>query len=254
MIDGSLDKGTIYVLDDDHGFRSSMQALADSIDLAFHAAGTVRELLTMGPARRPACLVIDHRLEEGSIGREAIELLQRDGWRIPIIVCSAYVSVPLAVEYMRCGADTVLEKPLQGQQIADRIEEAIRLDLTACRIEQHYSEMRFSFDELTSRQKVLIGYLCQGLVCKKIADALDVSRRTIDIEKATVFRTLNISSPMELGLWLSNFLALHCYLGYDPATLDLPPIQVEMNRLIACFQTSTNQRAEQRPGVGAGVE
>jgi ActR/RegA family two-component response regulator len=63
-------------------------------------------------------LLLDLRLPD-MLGLDVVRTLHAQGVHVPFMVLSGYVTVPVAVEAMRLGALTVLEKPLDIAQLAD---------------------------------------------------------------------------------------------------------------------------------------
>lgn len=212
---------TIYALDDDAGFRSSMHAIADSLGIRCETFESLDDFLSTKELARPACLVLDHSLKGGMKGVEAFPFLERANWRIPVIVCTAYATVPLAVQYMRAGALSFVEKPLQGHQMANQILEAIQHDSQNLKLEHSYLAMRRRYNQLTPRQKAILGMMSECEIYKSIADKLDVSRRTLDLEKAMIYRTLEVDSQLGLGIWITRILSLRDSLGMHDAFPEL---------------------------------
>lgn len=200
---------TIYALDDDAGFRASMHAIADSLGIRCQTFESLEELVRIQELWRPCCLVLDHALHAGVKGVDVLAALEASRWRIPIIVCTAHATIPLAVQYMRAGALSFVEKPLQGRLMVSQILEAIDRDSRAFPHERLYLEMRQRYLQLTARQKSILGMMSRNEIYKCIADKLDVSRRTLDLEKAILYRTLDVESQMGLGIWITKLMSLN---------------------------------------------
>lgn len=195
-------------MDDDAGFRESLHAIASSLGIDCLSLESLEDLKALPSLARPACLVLDHSLGGGTTGVEAMRFLVGKFWNIPTIVCTAYGTIPLAVEYLRAGAMTFVEKPLQGRQMAAEILDALDQDTRALEDESTYLQMRGCFESMSPRQKRIVGLISQGVIHKQIADQLDVSRRTVDIEKSYIFQTLRVESQVELGMWIARLLTL----------------------------------------------
>ena len=131
-------------------------------------------------------------------GMEGPELIRRlrslrgDAW--PIIVITGHADVPLAVQTMKAGVTDFIEKPFDP----DRILESVRgcmaaLDvLTAERTQQEETQSRLL--TLTPRERQVFDALIEGRSNKEIAQALDISPRTVEIFRAKVMTKMQAGS------------------------------------------------------------
>ncbi|MHB8972987.1 MAG: response regulator transcription factor [Pirellulaceae bacterium] len=106
----------LYVVDDDPEIRASMSALATSMGWHCQAFSSAEEFLEHFDPVRPCCVVTDIRLG-GMNGLQLQEHLANLSNPPPVILISAYGSIPLAVQAMRNGALTVLEKPCDADEL-----------------------------------------------------------------------------------------------------------------------------------------
>jgi two-component system nitrogen regulation response regulator NtrX len=116
MIDD--DRPLILVIDDDDTLRQNCLDLLGSRGYRTLGAATVGEGLRVFGERRPAAVLLDLKLPDGT-GLDVLRELQRRSPVTPVVVISGYGSVPDAVEAMRLGAAEYLEKPVARERLFD---------------------------------------------------------------------------------------------------------------------------------------
>ena len=187
---------SVFIVDDDAPMRDSLLMLLRGEGLRARARAFVgaADFLNALPDDRYACVVTDVRMP----GMEGPELIRRlrslrgDAW--PIIVITGHADVPLAVQTMKAGVTDFIEKPFDP----DRILESVRgcmaaLDvLNAERTQQEETQSRLL--TLTPRERQVFDALIEGRSNKEIAQALDISPRTVEIFRAKVMTKMQAGS------------------------------------------------------------
>ena len=111
------------VIDDDEVVRKTCVELLEARGHKTLAAATVGEGLRLFAEHRPAAVLLDLRLPDGT-GIDVLREFQRQAPGTPVVVISGHGSVAEAVEAMKVGATDFLEKPVSRDrlfQILDRI-------------------------------------------------------------------------------------------------------------------------------------
>jgi two-component system, NtrC family, nitrogen regulation response regulator NtrX len=111
------------VIDDDDAVRKTCVELLEARGHKTFSAATVGEGLRLFSAHRPAAVLLDLRLPDGT-GIDVLRELQRQAPGTPVVVISGLGSVAEAVEAMKVGATDFLEKPVSRERlfkILDRI-------------------------------------------------------------------------------------------------------------------------------------
>jgi two-component system nitrogen regulation response regulator NtrX len=111
------------VIDDDEVVRRTCVELLEARGHKTLAAATVGEGLRLFAEHRPAAVLLDLRLPDGT-GIDVLREFQRQAPGTPVVVISGHGSVSEAVEAMKVGATDFLEKPVSRDrlfQILDRI-------------------------------------------------------------------------------------------------------------------------------------
>ena len=111
------------VIDDDDVVRKTCVELLEARGHKTLSAASVGEGLRLFAEHRPAAVLLDLRLPDGT-GIDVLRELQRQAPGTPVVVISGRGSVSEAVEAMKVGATDFLEKPVSRDrlfQILDRI-------------------------------------------------------------------------------------------------------------------------------------
>lgn len=200
------DRPVVFVVDDDEVMVDSLRTLLESVGHRVRDYASANAFLGefASADETPACIILDERMR-GMTGHALHDELVRRACATPIIVCTGYAEVDLAVEAMRKGAITVIQKPFRPQALLDAVHEAIRRD--RARHEQRARRREFDArrDRLTTRQREVMALMVQGRPNKAVASELGISDRTVELHRARVLRTMNVSSTTELAF----LVALH---------------------------------------------
>ena len=104
------------VIDDDDSVRKTCVELLRARGHKTLAAASVREGLQLFAERRPAAVLLDLKLPDGT-GIDVLRELQRQAPGTPVVVISGHGSVSQAVEAMRVGASDYVEKPISRERL-----------------------------------------------------------------------------------------------------------------------------------------
>ncbi|WP_299849890.1 response regulator [uncultured Roseovarius sp.] len=179
------EKFSVYVVEDDNGVLKSLCALLNAHGYETIACRSAEEFLNLYEPNRKACMVLDLRLPKMN-GLQLQAHLADIRVNIPIVVVTAHGDVPIAVQAMRAGAIDFIEKPAR----IDRLLEAVRLaggmlfNRLPPEIPKKIVADRLS--KLTEREREVLQHLLQGKLNKEIADALDVSQRTVEVHRSRI--------------------------------------------------------------------
>ena len=119
----SLREGATLIIDDDEGVRRTCVEMLRARGHQTLSAASVGEGLRLFGERRPAAVLLDLKLPDGT-GIDVLRELQRQSPGTPVVVISGFGSVTEAVEAMRMGATDYIEKPISRDrlfQLMDRI-------------------------------------------------------------------------------------------------------------------------------------
>jgi len=205
---------TIYVVDDNPEFREATCFWLSGAGYAVQAWGDPREAVDALATRdrsAPACLMLDVRMPHLSGLDVHDALLERDAI-LPVIYMSGHADVPLAVQAMRKGAVTLLEKPFDDETLEAALDSAFAWSPPAPAALAHTTEAapadpemaaaqaRFVAREksLTPREREVLSYVIQGIYNKNIADRIGLSIKTVELYRARGMTKMHARSVAEL--------------------------------------------------------
>lgn len=200
----------VYLVDDEDVVRDALSWLLRSRRLlseGFASAEAFEAMLEhqCSPGRAPwpdapSCLLLDVRMP-GASGLALFErLVERQLTTVlPVIFLTGHGDVPTAVGTVKQGAFDFVEKPFSDNALVDRVEQALARSAEAIlrrRARQQVSKLK---SELTERERDVMQLVIEGRPNKLIADALNISVRTVEVHRARVFEKMNVKSAVELA-------------------------------------------------------
>lgn len=122
-------------------------------------------------------ILTDVRMKEHDSGVELLRVVKRDYPNLPVILITAFGTVPQAVQSMKEGAEDYIERPYNTEALMVRIERAMQK-------RQLVEENRFLREELHLRGDFsdIIGK------SKKLKDVLDIVRKVAKSDAAVLIR------------------------------------------------------------------
>jgi two-component system response regulator FixJ len=189
--------GTVFVVDDDAGFRQSLVRILQEVNLPVQAFDSAAGFLEAYAPGRPGCLVAD-LLMPGVSGMELHKKLRADGIEMPVIIVSAYGDVPTAVEAMQEGAMDFIEKPIRPRRLIDRIRQALAQDSQRRRSRAERSNVASRLADLTRRERQVVDLVVAGLTNKAIAARLGVCPQAIDAHRTRAMAKIGAETVPEL--------------------------------------------------------
>lgn len=201
----------VYLVDDEEVVREgiawllrSRRLLSEGFDSgeAFEAALEQRCASGTGHEdwpRAPSCLVLDLRMG----GMSGLALFERVVARglleaLPVIFLTGHGDVPTAVAAVKQGAFDFVEKPFSNNALVDRVEQALAASAAALMKRRELAARQRRFDDLSKREREVMELVASGMSNKAMAEALQVSVRTIEVHRASVYEKLDVQSAVEL--------------------------------------------------------
>lgn len=187
----------VYVIDDEVTARESVAALVGSHGFRSEFFESAENFLASYDRQSQGCLVTDLRMV-GLSGIDLLRILNSDGWHMPVILITAYASVPLAVQAMELGAVTVLEKPCRDQELWQSIEKALKLDADSYAQRTRAREIKRRMESLIEEERAVLDRIVDGQQNKVIARDLGIGLRTVEARRHDIFMKLQADSLAEL--------------------------------------------------------
>lgn len=187
----------VYVVDDDLSFRQSVSLAIERLGLRAETFATADAFTSFITRAHRGCVVLDHHLPDMT-GLQVQQSLRRKRITLPIIFVSGHANVTLAVEAMRRGAVTVLEKPVSLHHLVEQIFHAFEVDRQrhAERLQRERAAERLQ--RLTEKERQVVELLIAGRTNKQMAAQLGLTLRAIEDRRARVMRKLEVQSLAEI--------------------------------------------------------
>jgi two-component system response regulator TtrR len=183
----------IRIVDDDASVRDALVYMLEQEGFDTVAYASAEEFLVNDMPSRPGVVVLDVRMPGMSGTRLQDEMIAR---RIdtPIIFLTGHGDVDMAVKALRKGAYHFLQKPVDTDELVRTLRECLektRRGLTA-------EEVRALLELLTPRERQITRLLLEGVPNHGIAVRLNLSVRTVENHRTSVYRKLRVNSYEEL--------------------------------------------------------
>ena len=193
------------------------QVLAEGLELALERhddldvvgwAPTVEQALALAREHRPAVVLMDFHLPDGT-GAEAAGKLRKELGEVAIVFLSADSSEDALIAAIESGASGYLVKSGAAAQVADAVRRAAEGEmlipaatlagLLARQRQRQREEAAFQrlAGQLTPREREILRLMAQGLDNRAIADKLFISFTTVRGHVQNILEKLDAHSKLE---------------------------------------------------------
>lgn len=197
------EQAIIRIIDDDDAMRKSWNFLIEEEGWKTRCFSSALRFLEEDNRADLGCAVLDVRMPDMS-GIELQQVMQLQHNGLPIIFVSAHGSIDMAVQALKDGAVDFLPKPVSAERLLNAIEKAVTFDFQRRQELKITDERREAFDKLTIREKMVARKVALGLLNKQIADALNISEKTVQVHRGAVCRKLGVKSAVGVAAILRS--------------------------------------------------
>lgn len=117
-------KKTILVVDDDLAIRTSLMLILEHEGYAVTLAANPAEAMAAVRAAEPSLILLDMNFSRATSGNEGLTLLRQIRIfrpEVPVVLMTAWGSIPLAVEGMKAGASDFIAKPWSNAALLELV-------------------------------------------------------------------------------------------------------------------------------------
>ncbi len=119
-----MSRENVLVVDDEKLIRFTLRESLSAEGYVVHEAADVAEAKRAFARQHMDCVILDHKLPDGE-GFELLKTFKIEAPDVPVILMTAYANVEKAVEAMRQGAFTYLNKPFDTEEMVLNVRTAL---------------------------------------------------------------------------------------------------------------------------------
>jgi len=205
-----MNRTTILLADDHDVVLEGLRRILDRPEFEIVGAVSSGQTLVEEATRLKPDIILTDISMPGLGGIQATRKIRSSGEHSKIILLTVHDEVPYAVEGVLAGASGYILKRAAGTELIPAIKEALRGGIYVAEsireavlgaLEAGPKKRKDMPDLLTSRQRQVLELLGRGLQVKEIADALDVSVKTIEFHKQQMKQILGVHTVAELVVY-----------------------------------------------------
>ncbi|QEF96800.1 Transcriptional regulatory protein FixJ [Stieleria maiorica] len=189
----------LYIVDDETELLATLAESLRALGFSPRTFDRPEDLLQATSENEVGCVITDLRMPRIG-GVELLKRLNERGTCLSVILLTAFADVPTAVDAMKLGAVSVVEKPFELQALADEIHAAMRSSEQAYIDRQELRSARQRLDHLTDEEKAVLDLAIEGRPNREIAQQLEISPRTVDRRRQSALRKLQADSVAEYAV------------------------------------------------------
>jgi NtrC-family two-component system response regulator AlgB len=141
----------ILVVDDDRNIRRMLATALESAGYAVTEAASAQQALVRLAGQPLTDLVVTDVRMENMDGIRLLEQIKHTRPAMPVIIMTAFGSIPAAVEAMRLGAYDYLPKPFSAQQMRQTVARALEIQA----LKQENRALKSRLERLTGRERFI---------------------------------------------------------------------------------------------------
>lgn len=200
----------VLIVDDHSVVRHGLSLLiGEEEDLSVCGeAATIAEALQAAGESEPDCIVVDISLK-GESGLDLIQQLRDRGDKTAVLVLTMHDDSSYAEKALKLGANGYVTKHQADEVLVEAIRRVVAGDLyiseeMSARMLRRYlegesdTEARPDVDRLSAREREVFELIGRGFSTQKIAEALDLSSRTVDVHRAHIKKKLGYEDAAQI--------------------------------------------------------
>ena len=202
----------VFLVDDHRVVRRGVMAYLDLVTdiTVIGEAGNGRQALdrmaAMGPGEDPPDVVLMDLLMPEMDGISATREIKSRWPVIEVVAMTSFVEEAKVRGALEAGAAGYLLKDADADEVSQAIRMAVagqmHLDPTVARLlADSVRDADRPGDDLTRREREVLGLVAQGASNREIADTLVVSERTARTHVSAILRKLGLVSRTQAALW-----------------------------------------------------
>lgn len=191
----------IYLVDDDPAVLKVVATMLHVSGYEVRAYNSPTEFLEDSEHLLSGVVITD-QVMQGLVGIEVQRYLSARPNHFKVILITAFPTTSLAVEAMKNGAVTVLDKPFERTELLAAVEEAFRQLKNSDSFDEFLPPVLPSgesyLDRLTAREREVVMMIYRGATNKGTGIHLGISSKTVEKHRSGAMRKLEVTSLASL--------------------------------------------------------
>jgi two-component system response regulator FixJ len=189
----------LYLIEDDPQSLTTSGSLLRALGYAPRLFGSPKDFLAQAEDHEIGCVVAGLRMEE-ICGIELLKRLRADESCLAVILLTASADLSCAVEAMKLGAASVIEKPHEPFVLAREVQSAFRQSGLAFERRQRLRRASKLLSRLSAEETAVLELAVSGTPNRAIAEQLSISPRTVDRRRQSALQKLEAESVCEFAV------------------------------------------------------
>ncbi|MHA2766487.1 response regulator transcription factor [Vibrio harveyi] len=179
----------LYIVDDEEPVLESMAFMLESYGYEVESFSSGIDFLNNAELSAPGCVLLDSRMPEMR-GQDVHHVMNEKFSPISVIYLTGHGDIPMAVDALKDGALDFFQKPVDGNALVVAVDNAMAQSLK----NGEKLSAKQVLQNLTKREKEVLGLVVKGMKNQEMADSLCVSLRTIEVHRSNVMKKLEVES------------------------------------------------------------
>lgn len=179
----------LYIVDDEEPVLESMAFMLESYGYEVEAFSSGIDFLNNAELSAPGCVLLDSRMPEMR-GQDVHHVMNEKFSPISVIYLTGHGDIPMAVDALKDGALDFFQKPVDGNALVVAVDNAMAQSLK----NGEKLSAKQVLQNLTKREKEVLGLVVKGMKNQEMAGSLCVSLRTIEVHRSNVMKKLEAES------------------------------------------------------------
>lgn len=195
----------VVIIDDHALFRAGLVALLKrdqrvEIVAEYSNFSPVRPLI---PNMQAEVVLVDISLGKES-GLDVAKFIKDANPSLKVVILSSHKEEFYVLNALEAGVDGYIHKDADPEELVAGIHKVIRgekfysVEISSLLINNIYNKPNKGIPYLTSKEKLIVKYLLDGLSSKEIAAKLDISPRTVESHRANVLGKFGLKNTTDL--------------------------------------------------------
>ncbi|MGI9915648.1 response regulator transcription factor [Vibrio owensii] len=179
----------LYIVDDEEPVLESMAFMLESYGYEVETFSSGMAFLDNADLSSPGCVLLDSRMPEMR-GQDVHHFMNEKFSPISVIYLTGHGDIPMAVDALKDGALDFFQKPVDGNALVVAVDDAMAQSIK----NSEKLGAKQVLQNLTKREREVLGLVVKGMKNQEMADLLCVSLRTIEVHRSNVMKKLEAES------------------------------------------------------------